>query len=89
MSLRKMLKFQLPFERNERILDHIRKTGLIPHHFTKGFRKRKHNDYLAYGVDHDTHTKIHDEGIEDQELAVLEIIKNLISYIKHLEGETS
>ena len=85
MNLRKMLKFRLPSEKNERILKFIRQTGLIPHHFTKGFRGKKHNDYLAYGVDLEKHADIHDRGIEDQDEAVLEIIKNLIAYVKHLE----
>lgn len=87
MSIRKKLKFQLPIMTNKKYLRFIaaNNPGMDLHHFTKGFKGKKHNDYLVYALSREDHNKVHQQGIEDEETAVLEIIKNLISYINHLE----
>ncbi len=80
-----MLKYRLQSKKNKKYLEFLRVPGKIVHHFTKGFKGKKHNDYLAYSVIHEQHEDIHVRGIEDEEGAVLQIIENLISYIEHLE----
>jgi len=83
--IRKMLKHQLPVERHEGILNFIRNQGKIPHHFTRSFTAKKHNDFLVYPVTFEEHEIVQDANNEDEDEAVLKIIKNLIAYIKHLE----
>ncbi len=85
MNLRKMLKFRLPSEESQKYLDFHKEKGKTLHHFTKGFRGKKHNDFLTYNVNHNQHEDIHVPGIEDQEEATLQIIANLIKYVKYLE----
>jgi len=87
--IRKMLKNRLPIEFNKNYYKFIGSIDplKVRHHFTRGYKGSKHNDYLIYLVTPEEHSDIHDRGIEDQEEAVLQIIQNLISYIKYLESK--
>jgi len=87
--IRKMLKYRLSIESDKDYLKWLKEQypDKDIHHFTKGYKKVKHNDYLTYPIDHEQHDKIHTQGIEDQEEAVLLIIDNLIKYIKQLRSK--
>jgi len=88
--IRKMLKYRLSSESDKDYLKWLKEQypDKDIHHFTKGFKGKKHNDYLTYPISHEQHDKIHTQGIEDQEEAILLIIDNLIKYIKRLKNET-